>query len=163
MNTMSTLNTFLLINHTNAILIERHCIYRTRSLTWTHQISNGVIWTCLRTKSTFFTLTRIDVSTVFSHRDRTKAARLLTGSLHTLTTVICYYITCNGTLLTSRRNNLNHAVTLLITRAFTLCQTHTLADNFPLFINTATKSCFWSRNHLEWKKLLPLLKFLIIR
>ena len=60
-NTFTTTDTFLIINDRYPILVIRNRVYRTCILTRSFQISNCIIWTCLRTFSTFFTFRSINM------------------------------------------------------------------------------------------------------
>ena len=149
MNTFSALNTFCFINHADTVFIHGNGIYRTASLTWTHQICNGIIRTCLGTFSAFPAERRIDICPVPAHGNSTEITCLLTGLSHTALTVIGYNISGDRTSFTGRRNDLYNVFAVFIPGAFSFCQTDTLANHFTLLIYTTSKLCLWSGNHFK--------------
>ena len=89
------------------------------------------------------------MGTVAADRDRTKATCVLTGFTHTFLTVIGYNESCDRTLLTCRRDNLNDIVALFVTRTFSLHETDSLTDDLSLLVYTAAELCLWTRDQFE--------------
>ena len=89
------------------------------------------------------------MGTVTANRDRTKVTCVLTGFTHTFLTVIGYNESCDRTLLTCRRDNLNDIVALFVTRTFSFRETDSLTDDLSLLIYAATELCLRARDQFE--------------
>ena len=146
---MSTFNTFTVIYLTYTIFVHSNCTYRTDFLTRSNQICNSIIWTGFSTLTTFFTFFRIDISFISCHRNSTKLTCLHTFLAHTFLTVIGYNESCDRTLLTCRRDNLNDIVALFVTRTFSLHETDSLTDDLSLLVYTAAELCLRTRDQFE--------------
>ena len=139
MDTSPALDTFFLINHTDAILVISNSVYRTYLFTGTFQMGNRTVRTCLCTFSTFLTLIGVYVSTTVFHGDSPKITRILACLSHTFPAVVCHYIGCNRTFLTGSIDNLNYIDGIFACRTFSFCQTNSLFNNLSFFIDTAAK------------------------
>ena len=89
------------------------------------------------------------MGTVAADRDRTKVTCVLTGFTHTFLTVIGYNESCDRTLLTCRRDDLDDVIALFVTRTFSLRETDSLTDDLSLLVYTAAELCLWTRDQFE--------------
>ena len=89
------------------------------------------------------------MGTVAADRDRTKVTCVLTGFTHTFLTVIGYNESCDRTLLTCRRDDLNDIVALFVTRTFSLRETDSLTDDLSLLVYAAAELCLRARDQFE--------------
>ena len=153
-DTLTTGNTFLIVNHSDAsVRIHLQGIHRTALTARTHQIRDGVVWTGSRTFTALFTFGRINVCLVHADGDGAEITGIIAGLSHTVLTVVGNSISCDRTFLAGRRNHINNLMSLGIIRdlthwRFALRQIHSLSDDFSFFIDTASELCFRSRNHL---------------
>ena len=150
MDARSTLDAFVLVDHSNTgtIIGHRNRIHRAALHARSYQICDRIIRTGFCTLSTLFTFRWINIGLISSHADRSKPTSRLTGFSHTLLTVICYYISGNRTSFTGRINDLYDISVIFSTRCFTFRKPDPLSDNLSFPVDTASKCRLRSRNHL---------------
>ena len=157
MNTLTTADTFLFIDHGNAKLIVSNGIYRTFKFTGAFQMCDRTGRTCLCTLTALLTFICIYTGTMLADRDRSKIAGANTCLADTVLTVICYHITGDRTILTCGTDDLNDISGILCAGCLSLCKADTLANDLSLLINTAAELRRRSGDQIHWNMISRLL------
>ena len=141
-------NALLLVYYRDSILIVCNSIDGTTEFTGTLQVCNRMVWTGFRAFPTFFTFGRVNVGTVIPNGNRLKITCVDTCFPDTVLAVVRYDITGNWAVFTGRADYLNNIAVIYRTWRLAFRQADSLTDNFPFFINTASKLRERARNQL---------------
>ena len=141
-------NTFFLINYRNPVFVICNRVYRTAEFTWPFQICNRMIRAGFCAFTAFLAFRRVNMGTMAPNGNRIKIACIDTCLSNTVLAVVCYNITGNRAVLARRMDYLYDIAVVYCAWRFAFRKADSLTDNFPFFVNTATKLRVWPRNQL---------------